>query len=48
MQKEFGLADYMAQEGRLIIIAPSFDLDSFPALGERLVSLLSATVVEKQ
>ncbi|EOU3287034.1 DUF3630 family protein [Vibrio harveyi] len=48
MQKEFGLADYMANEGRLIIIAPSFDLDSFPALGERLVGLLSATVVEKQ
>ncbi|NMS08107.1 DUF3630 domain-containing protein, partial [Vibrio parahaemolyticus] len=24
MQKEFGLADYMAQEGRLIITAPSF------------------------
>ncbi len=48
MQKEFGLADYMAQEGRLIITAPSFDLDSFPALGERLVGLLSATVVEKQ
>ncbi|AVH27538.1 MULTISPECIES: DUF3630 family protein [Vibrio] len=48
MHKEFGLADYIVEEGRLIIIAPSFDLDTFPALGERLVGLLSASVVEKQ
>ncbi|HHF0487603.1 TPA: DUF3630 family protein [Vibrio antiquarius] len=48
MHKEFGLADCIVEEGRLIITAPSFDLDTFPALGERLVGLLSASVVEKQ
>lgn len=48
MHKEFGLAEYIAEEGRLLITAPSFDLDTFPVLGERLVGLLSASVVEKQ
>ncbi|HAS6495721.1 TPA: DUF3630 family protein [Vibrio parahaemolyticus] len=48
MQKEFGLTEYIAEEGRLLIAAPSFDLDTFPALGERLVGVLSATVIEKQ
>ncbi|MBE3924129.1 DUF3630 family protein [Vibrio parahaemolyticus] len=48
MQKEFGLTEYIAEEGRLLIAAPRFDLDTFPALGERLVGLLSATVIEKQ
>ncbi|HCG6989278.1 DUF3630 family protein [Vibrio parahaemolyticus] len=48
MQKEFGLTEYIAEEGRLLIAAPRFDLDTFPVLGERLVSLLSATVIEKQ
>lgn len=43
MQKEFGLTEYIAEEGRLLIAAPRFDLDTFPALGERLVGLLSAT-----
>ncbi len=40
MQKEFGLTEYIAEEGRLLIAAPRFDLDTFPALGERLVGLL--------
>ncbi|TOH43176.1 aminopeptidase [Vibrio parahaemolyticus] len=48
MQKEFGLTEYIAEEGRLLIAASRFDLDTFPALGERLVGLLSATVIEKQ
>ncbi|EGR0771515.1 TPA: DUF3630 family protein [Vibrio parahaemolyticus] len=48
MQKEFGLTEYIAEEGRLLIAAPRFDLDTFPALGERLVGLLSAKVIEKQ
>ncbi|EOK5608635.1 TPA: DUF3630 family protein [Vibrio parahaemolyticus] len=48
MQKEFGLTEYIAEEGRLLIAAPRFDLDTFPTLGERLVGLLSATVIEKQ
>ncbi|MGF1698313.1 DUF3630 family protein [Vibrio lamellibrachiae] len=45
---EFGLATYLEDQGRILITAPSFDFDSFPALGERLVSLLSASVLEKQ
>lgn len=47
-QTEFGLQEYQAEEGRIIIRTPRFDFDSFPELGERLVSLLSARVVEKQ
>ncbi len=47
-QTEFGLQEYQAEEGRIIIRTPRFDFDSFPELGERLVSLLSACVVEKQ
>ncbi|WP_373942121.1 DUF3630 family protein [Vibrio chagasii] len=45
---EFGLREYLAEEGRLLVTTPSFDFDSYPEIGERLVSLLSATVVEKQ
>lgn len=48
MHKEFGLTEYIADQGRLLITAPSFDLDTFPVLGERIVDLLSASVVEKQ
>lgn len=47
-QTEFGLQEYQAEEGRIIIRTPRFDFDSFPELGERLVSLLSARMVEKQ
>ncbi|KOO05607.1 DUF3630 family protein [Vibrio hepatarius] len=47
-QTEFGLQEYQAEEGRIIIRTPRFDFDSFPELGERLVSLLSARVIEKQ
>lgn len=47
-EKEFGLAQYETEEGRIILSTPSFDFDSFPELGERLVSLLSATIIEKQ
>ncbi len=47
-QTEFGLQEYQAEEGRIIIRTPRFDFDSFPELGDRLVSLLSARVVEKQ
>ncbi|EHT4943247.1 TPA: DUF3630 family protein [Vibrio vulnificus] len=46
--KEFGLTEYMAQEGRLLIRTPRFNLDTFPALAEQLLKLLSAQVVEKQ
>ncbi|GAK85480.1 aminopeptidase N [Vibrio ponticus] len=47
-QTDFGLMEYQAEQGRIIVRAPSFDFDSFPALGERLLTTLSATVVEKQ
>ncbi|NOH82016.1 DUF3630 family protein [Vibrio sp. RE86] len=47
-QTEFGLLEYQAGEGRIIIRSPRFDFDSFPQLAERLVSFLSATVIEKQ
>lgn len=47
-KKEFGLIEYQADKGRIIIAAPSFDFDSFPLLGERLLATLSASVVEKQ
>ncbi|WP_116869907.1 DUF3630 family protein [Vibrio splendidus] len=45
---EFGLREYLAEEGRLLVTTPSFDFDSYPEIGEHLVNLLSATVVEKQ
>ncbi|MDE1223697.1 DUF3630 family protein [Vibrio aestuarianus] len=45
---EFGLAHYLQEEGRLILSAPRFDFDTFPQFGERLVDLLSASVIEKQ
>lgn len=47
-QTEFGLRDYQADEGRIVIRSPQFDFDSFPQLAERLVAQLSASVVEKQ
>ncbi|ROV61369.1 DUF3630 family protein [Vibrio ponticus] len=47
-QTDFGLMEYQAEQGRIIVRAPSFDFDSFPALGERLLTTLSATIVEKQ
>lgn len=47
-QTEFGLLEYQADEGRIIIRAPRFDFDTFPKLADRLVTLLSASVVEKQ
>ncbi|EKO3983733.1 DUF3630 family protein [Vibrio fluvialis] len=45
---EFGLRDYLASDGRLIVATSAFDFDSFPPLGERLVARLSARVLEKQ
>ncbi len=45
---EFRLKDYLEQEGRIIIQTQGFDFDSFPEKGERLLTLLSATAIEKQ
>ena len=47
-QKEFGLIEYQAEQGRIIVRTPSFDFDSFPLISERLVATLSAHVIEKQ
>ncbi|MCW8333099.1 DUF3630 family protein [Vibrio sp. SCSIO 43135] len=48
MDKQFGLMEYQQSEGRILISAPRFDFDYFPELGEQLVSMLSASVIEKQ
>lgn len=45
---EFGLHAYDAAQGRIILRTPPVDFDEFPALGERLVALLSARILEKQ
>ncbi len=45
---DFSLNHYDAEHGRLVINAPSFDYDSFPKLGEYLLSRLSAQAVDKQ
>ena len=47
-KKQFGLKNYLVEQGRIIISTRHVDFDSFPDVGERLVSLLSAKVVEKQ
>ena len=47
-QTEFSLVEYQADDGRIVIRAPRFDFDSFPQLADKLVKLLSASVVEKQ
>ncbi|MEZ9232837.1 DUF3630 family protein [Vibrio amylolyticus] len=47
-QTQFGLDEYLAEQGRILISSPRFDFDSFSELAERLVTLLSAEVVEKQ
>nr|WP_252724282.1 DUF3630 family protein [Vibrio hepatarius] len=48
IKNEFGLLEYQQQQGRLILRVPSFDFDSFPLMGERLLKQLSATLIEKQ
>ncbi len=48
MANQFGLQEYLVDEGKILITAPRFDFDTFPELGEKLVSMLSAKVVEKQ
>ncbi|ANU37966.1 DUF3630 family protein [Vibrio scophthalmi] len=45
---EFGLIEYQAEQGRIVLNAPGFDFDSFPHLGERLLAALPARVIEKQ
>ncbi|MGC9402291.1 DUF3630 family protein [Vibrio genomosp. F10] len=45
---QFRLHTDLSGQGRILIDAPHFDFDSFEPLGEKLVSLLSAEIVEKQ
>lgn len=45
---DFGLTDYQAEQGRMVIRTPRFDFDTFPRLGERLLTALPAHVIEKQ
>ncbi|EGU36831.1 hypothetical protein VII00023_07714 [Vibrio ichthyoenteri ATCC 700023] len=45
---EFGLIEYQADQGRVVIKAPDFDFDSFPKMAERLLAALPAAVIEKQ
>ncbi|GMQ48046.1 DUF3630 family protein [Vibrio sp. 10N] len=45
---DFGLREYIEQEGKLLIVTPSFDFDSFDALAMAMLTQLSATVIEKQ
>ncbi|MGO1189557.1 MULTISPECIES: DUF3630 family protein [Vibrio] len=44
----FSLREFDAEAGRIILVNPSFDFDSYPPLGQRLVSILSASIVDKQ
>ncbi len=44
----FVVKEILEDQGVLILIAPEFDYDSFPAIGEELVTLLSAKIIEKQ
>lgn len=45
---EFALHDYLADQGRLILNTSEWDMDSFPALGERFLHWLSASLIDKQ
>ncbi len=45
---KFTVKELLAESGVLLLNSPDFDFDSFPNLGEKLVTLLSAQVVEKQ
>lgn len=35
-------------QGKLLILSPAWDFDSFPELGNTLISMLSASVKERQ
>ncbi|WED26637.1 DUF3630 family protein [Vibrio sp. DW001] len=48
INKRWGLIEHIKVEGKLILSSPSFDVDSFPKVGEELVCLLSAEIKEKQ
>lgn len=45
---KFFLNEFIPEQGRLILRAPSFDYDSFSILATQLLALLNAVLVEKQ
>ncbi|CAH0524220.1 DUF3630 family protein [Vibrio hippocampi] len=45
---KFGLTEYSAKQGRIIIAHPGFDFDEFSAVAYQFILALSAAVVEKQ
>lgn len=45
---KFAVKELIVESGILIFDCPDFDHDSFPALGDALVTLLSAQIVERQ
>ena len=44
----YSLREFNAEAGRVILVNPRFDFDSFPHLGQRMVSILSASIIDKQ
>lgn len=45
---QFGLREFLPEQGRLILTTPEFDFDTFPELASTLVSVLSARTLDKQ
>ncbi len=45
---KFFVKEPIAEQGVLILGSPEFDFDNFPALGEALLVLLSAKLIEQQ
>lgn len=45
---KFMVNELLDEQGVLILTVPAFDYDSFPPVGDELVALLSARVIEKQ
>lgn len=45
---EFTVDSALLSQGKLLIHTPTWDFDSFAAIGEEIVALLSATVKERQ
>lgn len=44
----FGLTEYSAEQGRIIIAHPGFNFDDFSLLANKLLVSLSASVIERQ
>jgi hypothetical protein len=44
----FSVKELLVDQGVLILSVPAFDYDRFPPIGDALIALLSAKVIEKQ